>query len=64
MTIREYQELLGNLIAERDKVNNQIAMVKDKKERQHHRSMFQLSTNASMIREVSGLLAQHGLWRI
>ena len=64
MTIREYQDLLGNLIAERDRIFNQISMVKNEKERKHHFSMYQVSTNASMIREVSTYLTYHKKWHI
>ena len=59
MTIREYQNLLANLIAERDKVWNQIALLPEN-ERKMQFTMFRLSVNAEMIREVSAVLAQEG----
>ena len=62
MTIREYQELLANLIAERDKIFNQIALLKSEAEQRHHFSMYGVSTNAEMIREVTAVLAQAGKW--
>ena len=62
MTTREYQELLADLIAERDKIFNQIALLKSEVEQRHHFSMYGVSTNAEMIREVTAVLAQDGKW--
>ena len=64
MTIRDYQNLLGNLIAERDKIFNQIALLNDPEARKHHRSMYGVSTNAEMIREVKAVCVQAGKWHI
>ena len=64
MTVRDYQTLLGNLIAQRDKIFNQIALLKDPKARKHHRSMYGVSTNAEMIREVTPVLVAHGKWHL
>lgn len=62
MKVRDYQDLLANLIAERDKIFNQIAILESEKERRYHFSMYGVSTNAEMIREVTAVLAQEGKW--
>ena len=62
MTIEDYQNLYNNLISERDKIMEQILALKNPEEQRFNMLSYQMtSLNASMIREVSGVLEQEGL---
>jgi len=64
MSDKDYQWLLANLIAERDKIFNQIALLEDAEHRQYHFDMYGVSTNAEMIREVIAIVKGLDKWHI
>ena len=64
LSIRNKQWLLANLIAERDKIFNQISMLKVESQRKYHFSRYHASTNCEMIREISEVVRQSGKWHI
>ena len=62
MTTEDYKNMHADLIKERDHILEQINAIEDPSERRRWKMRYEMtSLNAAMIREVEGVLRQHGL---
>ena len=58
-----YSYWLANLIAERDKIWNQISLIDDPKQRQLEFDRFRMTSLCmQMIYEITGMCSQSGHW--